>query len=377
MRTLWHRLLLVMLSICMLSGCVQSNVLEKLGLTIALGFDRTSKGELYITSALLNPEAQAKEKMKIVSSYGNSGKGARINSNNQLSHKIVSGQVRVVMFGEELSKEGILEIVENMARDPLFGDMIYLSVSEGTSHELLNIKNTKITNIGMFLYEMLEHHITEEWVPSCTMHDFRSDFYSAGKDPVLPMIKQREGGIEISGLAVFHDDHLVGSISPDEGYLLKLLRGRQKTKLKELRIKREKLLPYIHGENLPDSDVKVVISTLDKNARIKLISKEKLEFKVNVKLNVEVQEITDQYDFNNAEATVLLQQEISKSMAEEFNHLIQKLQRLNSDTVGFGEIYRSSVRHAELSRAKWHDMFPQAKIETDVQVNIARTGTIE
>jgi len=377
LRTLWHKLLFVMIGISILTGCVQSNVIENLGLTIALGYDKTSKGELYVTNVLLNPEVTAKEKTKIVSAIGNSSKGARINNNNQLSHTLVSGQVRVALFGEELSKEGILEMVENMARDPYFGDMIYLLVSRGTSHDLLNAKNTKIMNIGMFMYEMLEQHIKDEWVPSCTLHDFRSDYYSAGKDPVLPIIRQHDGGVEIVGLAVFHNDHAVGSINPGEGYLVKLLRGKQKSKFKELRIKREKLLPYIQGDHVIDGDVKVVISALQKNARIRLMSKEKLEFKINVQLNVEVQEVTAQIDFNNPKVTVLLQQEIAKSMTEEINRLVQKLQRLNSDIIGFGEIYRSSVRHAELSRDKWHDMFPQAKVETDVKVNIARTGTIE
>lgn len=208
MRTLWRRLMLVMIGICVLSGCVQSSVLEKLGLTIALGFDKTSEGKLYVTSVLLNPEIEAKEKIKVVSSYGNSSKGTRINNNRQLSHSLVNGQIRVAMVGEELSKEGIIGIIENMARDPFFGDMIYLSVSGGTSHELLHRSNTNIKNIGMYLYEMLQQHIKEEWVPSCTMHDFRSAYYSAGKDPVLPIIIQHEGGIEIEGLALFHDDHV-------------------------------------------------------------------------------------------------------------------------------------------------------------------------
>ncbi|MCR8641307.1 Ger(x)C family spore germination protein [Paenibacillus sp. N1-5-1-14] len=377
MRKLWHRLILVMIGICVLSGCVHSNVLEKLGLTIALGFDKSADNKLYVTSALLNPEAGAKEKIKVISSYGNSSKGTRINNNRQLSNSLVSGQIRVAMFGEELSKEGIIEIVENMARDPFFGDMIYLSVSRGTSHELLSIKNTKIMNIGMFMYEMLQQHIKEEWVPSCTMHDFRSDFYSAGKDPMLPIINQHEGGIEIEGLALFHDDHLVGSINPNEAYLLKLLRGKQKARLKELRIKRERLRPYIQESNVLDGEVKVVVSALNSKARIRLLSKEQLEFKVNVKLNVEVEEITELYDFSNPAATVLLQQEIAKSMTEEINRLVQKMQRLNSDAVGFGETYRSSVRHSQLSRDKWHDMFPQAKVEADVKINIVRTGTIE
>ncbi|WP_272491217.1 GerAB/ArcD/ProY family transporter [Paenibacillus apiarius] len=41
------------------------------------------------------------------------------------------------------------------------------------------------------------------------------------------------------------------------------------------------------------------------------------------------------------------------------------------------QVYRSSVRHSNLSREKWHTLFPEAKIESRVQVNLVRTGTIE
>ncbi|MCE5172284.1 Ger(x)C family spore germination C-terminal domain-containing protein [Paenibacillus profundus] len=59
------------------------------------------------------------------------------------------------------------------------------------------------------------------------------------------------------------------------------------------------------------------------------------------------------------------------------DQFIRKLQRFNSDAVGFGEVYRSSVRHSNLNQEKWHALFPEAKIESRVQVNLVRTGTIE
>lgn len=375
MKMIWKIMMLIIASSCLLVSCVKTSVLEKLGLSIVVGYDLLPHEKIHVTSVLLNPSPESKKKSKVISSIADSSKGARINNNSKLSHTMVSGQVRVVVFDHQMGKQGISDIVENLSRDPFFGDMIYLAISDGASHEMLSYNYSQIPDIGMYIYEMLQQHIEDDWVPSCTVQDYRSDSYSIGGEATLPILHKTDDGVEISGLALFHDDRVVGKITPSEGYLIKLLRGKQKTDLKELGINRHDLYPYLNKKK--DGTVRVVISNIGSKSSIRLTSAQKLEYHVKVHMNVELQEITNHYDFSKPQAKSFLEKQIGKELSKEIDRLIQKLQQMNSDAIGFGKVYRSVVRGSHLSRNKWQEMFATAKIHSHVQVNLVRTGTIE
>ncbi|WP_152393441.1 Ger(x)C family spore germination protein [Paenibacillus guangzhouensis] len=375
MRMKCKMIMLMFAGSTLIAGCVQSNVLEKLGISVAIGFDGLPNDKLNVTSVILNPTPESPKKSEVITTIANSGKGARIRINSMLSHSSVSGQVRVVMFDRKLAKEGVSDVVENLTRDPFLGDSIYLAMSDGSANELLSYTYPQIPDIGTFLYEMIQQHIQDDWVPSCTVQDYRSAMYSIGGDAVLPLLKKKDENVEISGLVLFRDDKAVGEIDPSEGYLLKLLRGKQKEYLKEINVKRSELRPYLLNEE--EGNVHIVFSNIGRKVRIDLTSMKPIQFKVRVHMDVELQEITDHYNFSNDKAIRLLQKKIGEEMTKETNQLIQKLQRMKSDAIGFGNVYRSSVRNAHLTRKKWEKMYPEAKVETQFKVNLIRTGTIE
>ena len=366
---------LLMVSAWLLVSCVEQSVLEKLGISVALGFDALPPDKLHVTSVIINPTANSEKQSKVISTTADSGKGARIKLNSKLSHTSVSGQVRVVVFDDQLGRIGISDVIENLSRDPFLGDSIYLAMSNGSSHEMLAHKYSQIPDIGTYLYEMLQQHIQDDWVLSCTVQDFRSAMYSIGGDAVLPILKMKGDSVEISGLVLFRDDKVVGSLGPGEGYLLKLIRGKQKENLKEVQIDRRELQPHLIKKE--GGKVHVVISNLGSKAHIRLTSMRPLEYQVNVRMNVELQEITAHYDFNNKAATPLLERKIAEALTKETDQMIHKLQQLKTDVIGFGNVYRSVVRHSHLSRGKWQEMYPEAKIHTKFKVNLIRTGTIE
>ncbi|WP_018758283.1 Ger(x)C family spore germination protein [Paenibacillus terrigena] len=375
MKSMWKIAVLIIISLCLLVGCVGTSVLEKLGLSVAVGFDGLPNNKLNVTSVILNPTTESAKKSKVISTIANSSKGARIKINSMISHSSVSGQIRVVIFDDQLGKAGVSDVVENLTRDPFLGDSIYLAMSNGSAHELLSHNYPQIPDIGTHLYEMIQQHIEDDWVPSCTVQDYRSAMYSIGSDAVLPILMKKDDSVEISGLVLFRNDKAVGTIGQSEGYLLKLLRGKQKEYLQEIGIDRIELEPHLVSHK--GGKVRVVISNIGSKVRIRLTSMKPLQFQVHVHMNVELQEITDRYDFSKNEAKKLLEKKIGEELQKETDQLIQKLQRMNSDAVGFGNVYRSSVRNAHLTRDKWGEKYQKAKIQTQFHVNLIRTGTIE
>lgn len=72
-----------------------------------------------------------------------------------------------------------------------------------------------------------------------------------------------------------------------------------------------------------------------------------------------------------------LEKEVSSQMKKDIEKLIAYCQSKDADVIGLGEEYRSAVHHSQLTREKWHKMFPHAKVNVKVDFTIVKTGLVE
>ncbi|UKS30891.1 Ger(x)C family spore germination protein [Paenibacillus sp. HWE-109] len=356
------------------SGCVKPSILENLALGIIIGYDALENERILTTSVLQKIDPSAREKTQVVASTAFTSKGSRISSNRELSKNLVGGQVRVVMYGKKLASKGIIDMVDTLSRDPTLGDMIYLCVSDDEASHILTHRYREISNIGMYLYENLKQNSEREELPSPTLQDFLRDYYSVGKDPVIPLLKRKGNEVYIKGLALFHDDRMVHEASPRQGFLLKVICNTKKAGYYELIVGTEKLAQYLEH---PDTEVKLVFANARSSSSIKLLDTKKPEFALSVSILGDLQEISVHYPLDKAEAIAALQQEIEKKLKKEIEAFLTSLQTNESDAVGFGEVYRSHIRNTKLTKDKWHLMFKEAKINVHVNFNLRHTGAIE
>ncbi|MCR8843889.1 Ger(x)C family spore germination protein [Paenibacillus sp. SC116] len=368
----------VILVLVLLSGCFHSNVLERTSISVAVGYDKIGEGKIQTSSVLYGSTSkEGKESSHVISVEGETSKGARLKLNQKLGYKVVSGQIRFIAYEGELARDGILSIVDTLSRDPSYGDMMYLSVTEKPVRDILAYKYPNISNVGTYLGRLIAHNIQDSWVPSCTLHEFRNDFYSVGKEAALPIVERTGKEVNIKGLALFRRDIMVGKIEPEEAVYLKLLMNRENPESIEVKMQKDGMAKYVKNVHHPFETIKTAISNIGSKSSIKLVSQDNLQFDVHIRLNVELQEISEDYDFTEEGAVEQLETELGKQMSVDLLKMLNHLQRLKSDAVGFGEVYRSSVRNSRLTKDLWQDMFPKAKFNTSVSVNLIRTGTIE
>lgn len=64
-------------------------------------------------------------------------------------------------------------------------------------------------------------------------------------------------------------------------------------------------------------------------------------------------------------------------MSKEIARVIAHSQKVESDIFGFGEKYRSVVRHTDLTKDKWHEMYKDMKVNVNVDFVILRDGVFE
>lgn len=370
------KVILFILISTLLASCAETKILDQMGLIVIAGYDQLEDQRIQATSVLHQVDPNAKEKIQVVSSTGFTSKGTRQPANLETAKKMVPGQIRVTMFSEQIAREGMIELVDTLSRDPAIGTMVYLTIGKGKVHDILSHRYPEIGNIGTYLYQSIKQNIKSEQMLSATLHEFLHDYYSVGKDPAMPFVEQHKDELAIRGVALFRRDKMVGLIPPREAFYIKLLRDRFNTGNYEISIDSKKLKPFIKKGQVKER-IYLVIDNIASSAKIKVVDKNRPAFNAHVELEARVMEISSLIDFSKPKSIKTLEKEINKALENEAQNVLKKMQKLNSDPIGFGEFYRASLRGSNLTEEKWEAMYPEAKINVKVETTIVRTGVTE
>ncbi|WP_010496188.1 Ger(x)C family spore germination protein [Paenibacillus elgii] len=364
---------MLLLAASVTAGCLQTRVLERLGLVIAAGYDEAPGDKILGTSVLYEMDPGAKERSNVITSTAFTSKGLRYNNNAESRKKLTSGQLRVVVYHEDLARKGLTELVDTMLRDPEIGSGVYLAVSKGRAFDLMTRRYPEISNIGEYLFQSIRQNVESEEMISPILHEFIRDLYSPGKDPVLPYIVQRDNEIILYGAALFRGDQMVGTLPLSKLFYLRLLRDRFHSGMTEIGIPSE-ALGSIGSPSKGQKQVYLVLDSVKSKSRIRLTDAKQLAFTVQVHMSGRLQEISSPVNLRNRQVIELLEREASKAVQANVMAFIKKTQRLNVDPVGFGEKYRAQHRGTGLTPDKWKQLYPKAKVSVEVSTKILRTG---
>jgi spore germination protein len=361
-------------SFLLLCGCAQPRVLEEVGLVTTYGYDISKNGSILGTMVELTIDPASPKDVVILESEALSVRGIRNNANNKTSKRLASGQLRVIIYGEEILKQGRTGIAETLTSDPSISDMTYLAMADGTARDLLKLKTEHIPDIGNHLYKLIDQNTKGRVMPSATLQEVLHNLFSIGKEPILPILKKDgKGEVGFTGVALFKESKLVGKINSDQSFYLNLIIDKYKGGNKDVEIKSSKLKP----RNPQLNKTVASLDAVNGSSKIKLINREKVEFDLDVKVDGRLLEVTSMIDLGNQENIKLVEKEITKSIKREIEKLIAYCQSKESDAMGFGEIYRSSVRHSNLTDKRWYKMFKEAKVNVNVDFSVKRTGLNE
>ena len=114
---------------------------------------------------------------------------------------------------------------------------VIMAVVEGQTKPLLEYQYPDIEDIGEHIYKLLEQNVKSEQVVSSTLHEVANDYYSMGRDIAMPIIKRDKELVEISGIALFKKDKMIGKLSIDDSFYVKLSRDDYHAGTLELKIK--------------------------------------------------------------------------------------------------------------------------------------------
>jgi len=374
---------IVAMNLIFLSGCLQQRPLEKLGLITAAGFDLSKKNNILGTVVYQQFDPLQKNVTKKIIEQAKTSKGLRQDENLQTSHKLVSGQMRIVIYSKELAKRGIIQLIDTLNRDPTIGNMLYVTISDGKAVDLLTKNNIgKGSNLGTFLYNLIKQNVEGEQVISPTLHEFNHDFYDVGKDPVLPVLKLNRGDIVISSMALFKNDRMVGELKPNSLFFLKVLVDSYKAGSQEVPLNAKDFKPLLiktagHREREFHDKIYITIDNINSSHKIKLLDKDKLRFSVKVKLKSRILEMTEPMEVGDPKAIKFVEKKINEHFQKEIGFMIKKFQTLGVDPVGFGNEYNTHLRGKKMTKSEWREKFKEASFDIVIDNQIVRTGVID
>ena len=361
------------LSFLLLCGCAEPKVLDKVGLITTMGFDIGKNGSFLGTLVGLKIDTNSQKDVVILDSESLSIRGIRSNADNQTSKRLTSGQLRVILYGEELLKNGKIRIAPILTSDPAISDMTYIAMVDGRARDLLHVKSSHIPDIGTHIYRLMDQNTKSKMMPLSTIHEVLHDHYIIGKDPVLPILSKLDNnGVVYKGVAIFKGGKLVGKLNTEQSFYIMLINDKYKSGTKDIIIKSDS--PKLKGGQGLTNKTVASLDSIRSRSNIKLINKEKLEYEIEIKLSGRMLEINSPIDIGNPKNMKLIEKEIKKSMKKDIEQLISFCQSKNSDVFGFGDIYRSSVRHSNLTEEKWYKMYKNAKVNVKVDFSCNKNG---
>lgn len=365
-------LVLVVVFMAVLGGCAEQKVLEDLSLTTLIGYDTGDEEGLTTTAVIrqINPEFESN--VETMSASARTSKGTREEISLKASKKVAVGQLRVVVFGEELAKAGLGQSLYTLLMNPEISNGIYLSVVEGEAKPLLEYQYENITDISQHVFNLIGHNIEREKSMSSTLHEVGRDYYSPTRQIVLPIIKREENLIKITGIAFFRSERMVGKLPGKDMFYVKMIRDGFERGTFELILDGEKFESVSTGDT-PD-ELAIAMDAIKTKKKIKLIDQTTPEYDLNINISVRLTEVDISINTGDKKTLELLEKEINEKMESELSRIIQFTQELNSDIFGFGEHFESRARGSNLTYEELDEMYPNMKVNVHVKSEIVRDG---
>ncbi|MYL58945.1 Ger(x)C family spore germination protein [Virgibacillus halodenitrificans] len=368
-------LIVLLVSTTILTSCLKTYQLEKMGIINARGIDLTDNGDIKATLILFQFEAEATDITKLVKGTASTTKGAIDNANMETNFTLDSGKVQFEMYGMEAAEKGIMPYLDTLARDPNTPDTMFLAVSKTTAEDVFSVQQSGISmNIGQYLYGVIESSATDDLFPQVTLVKFLGNYNDVGIDPILPIFDIVEGVPKITSIAAFKNDKLAGELPLKYQDYFNFLVGRIRGGWVEVSIPSKPFEKYLKDKSVSDDEINTTLNVFSTKPDIKVTNMAEKKFNVNLEVEAGLMEISQRLDVGELHVLKKLEKEMEKVFLSNLEDILLKTKELGIDPIGFGSIYRMKVRDKPLTDKQWREIYPEIEVDFNVNVKILQHG---
>lgn len=363
---MYKRLSAVLLMMMLLTGCnSDQRILEKLGMVQTASYDLAENDQLKTTISVPVIDPESSERRHLLTAVTDSLKEARVQLSKQIDLRLVSGQLRSVLFGLNLAKEGLADHIDTLLRDPSIALGVQVAVVDGDAGKLLSKTFKPNKDTGTYVNHLLKKESSSNIIPPTTLYEFTREYHDDGIDPIAPMVKDEGDRAGISGIALFQDDRFVMKIPAKDGIIFALLRGD---------IKQGELSLNLGERN--GRKVMVMFSSMMNKRKVSVqhIGDNRFKFTIAASIQGSVLEYTGHEDLTQSEKRHKLEGDVAEYIRDKAQEMVRQLQQNNVDSIGIGQYVRNSLTYKAWKSLDWRKAYPGVEVECRVKVTIKDYG---
>ena len=370
--------LLAAAGMALLSGCWDNHELDAMFIITGVGLDATQNdpNQMDITlqigetkqggsgSGEANSQEDSTLLMKVTSDTMLSG---MMKLNEESSHKLLLHHNQVLLLGSSLAEQGVESRLDMFLRDQQARMEVPVVVVDGLAEDALSAQLEQDRISGIFLSRVLNDLAGISPQYRVRMLDFVSRLLDGTTSPVVPMITVSKEGekqkIELTGMAVFRGDRMVGQLNEDEtvGYIWAMGKVQKSTM-----------------EAVGNSGKAVFrIAKMNCKQKVTLRQDGGVNVALSVSADLKVDELSGFDRMTIDEAMPVLTEMARNEIRQKILGGFEAARRLHADIYGFGtEVYRQHPKEWRSMKSQWDQIFQKIKPDVQVEVYLPTTGQI-
>lgn len=339
-----------------LTGCVPHNIINEVSLMHNVGYDKEDE---MLKASVVYPNYAESDNPALITAAAKNPSSLQ----EELSHKsqfpFEIGQVRVMIFGDQLSRDGLASILDPICKDPKIG-IVRIVITDGTPDLILS---KTLNESPLFLMNLIDKSIENEGIPESNSHVMYDQFFGSGIDMSFPNLTvDSKGKIKVDGMGIFKGEKLAFRISEKETFLLKLMTDKNKMGV------------YSFDLNMHGHKANIGVRTNYGKHKVKFI-KENLREHVIVSLNldVELDALPEWINLEDEKDLKLFKTALQKSISNDAELLLKDFQTNGVDPLGIGRVYKAN--HRNYSEKSFYDrIYPNMTYEVNTKIAVRQTG---
>lgn len=371
----WLQFAIIFCLLLTLSGCWDLQEVDRRVFATTMGIDLGTGDRVELSvqvpqpQKMLPPGAKAGETGKKFSTLSTTAETV-LNAFSDLQGKtngeLVIQQNKSIIMGEEAARRGVTPLLDWLLRSPTAPPQALVFIARGSkAKDILTFEPAQESLPGLDFMQAAQSIVKYDRTYFIPIWKFGQKLVHGTKDAYAPLISvdQAEGQFIIAGLAVFNGKRMVGELSPEETQSFGILANI---------IKSGSMTIDLSGGR------KLTLRNVGAQTRLKVnMNRETPAFLVKTTVTGSLSELTGGYLKLTPHENQHLEKIAVQEIHSRLESVIRKLQKLNSDTLDFGEQLRA--QHPDvwkrIARTRaWKKVFPTAPFQIDLKVKIQRDG---
>lgn len=405
MKANFLKIFLVSLFCVFLCGCYDGTEPDSLGYVVAIGVDKAKADmeKFDITLQFANPTRISggsseeggkggQESIENITVTAPSIYSAVNVANHIISKTFVLSHTKLVVFSDEIAKQGVEDLLETIGRSSDIRPNTYFAVSRGPAKDFLEAVNPETEVNPVRYYTMIFENSYSGFIPQNLSQDFYFYCGSEEKSTVLPMcsVAKKEGAdtfsdtgyqyrledflagdvpskkqeTEVMGMALFELDKMVGEMGDIETEIYNILTGEYKSSY----------VTYRYSKT-PDDPI-TVLQKPTRRPKIKIDTSGDIP-KITLSVFLEADFYSSTPEMSVEDHLDEFSEQISSEIQAEIEKFLDKTKQIGVDIVGFGShAKRNFMTTADFSNYKWKEKYKNAEFDVTVNFVVRRTGLV-